>query len=402
VKLTGRVSWFGGPYDEGVSPDEGLAFIFEVEQKPYVFLPEQPPDTSGLARRLNPQTFYIACRWDYSKTSKELLRSNRKAMVYAPRTGEIALATPADWGPHEDTGRIADISSGLMDALGIQTDDVVEVYYPWTDANIGEGGDMPQVNPLVVDLSHWDPAYDYDAVANEGIVGVIYKATEGGSYTDPTYVSQQHAAKVAGLMWGAYHFADSSDVGRQVENFLNYACPDPDELFCLDWEDNGGDSMPLEDVKIWIEAVETALCRPGQCVLYGGNTIKENCNADPFLTKRRLWLCQYGNSVTLPEGWDNYWLWQFTDGVYGPAPHTIDGIGNCDINSYVGSAAQLIDEWATGSSEVVPPEPIPPETVVNIIVAVPEGVKFKVREIRYEKVLDIRRRGRRRRSDFDE
>jgi hypothetical protein len=47
--------------------------------------------------------------------------------VRAVKTGREAVATPADWGPHEDTGRVADISPGLMEQLGIQTDDEVEI-----------------------------------------------------------------------------------------------------------------------------------------------------------------------------------------------------------------------------------------------------------------------------------
>ena len=76
------------------------------------------------------------------------------------------------------------------------------------------------INPRVVDLSHWNPANDYVAVKDAGIVGVIYKATEGVSYIDNTYVQQQHAAKAAGLKWGAYHLANGRDVGGQVANFL--------------------------------------------------------------------------------------------------------------------------------------------------------------------------------------
>jgi hypothetical protein len=41
------------------------------------------------------------------------------------------LAYPADWGPHENTGRVADISPGLMQYLGIETDDEVEVIFPY-------------------------------------------------------------------------------------------------------------------------------------------------------------------------------------------------------------------------------------------------------------------------------
>jgi len=220
------------------------------------------------------------------------------------------------------------------------------------------------VNPRVVDLSHWDPAHDYEAVKRDDIVGVIFKATEGQAFTDDQYVSQQKAAKAAGLKWGAYHFADGSDVDGQVENFLRYACPDPDEVFCLDWEDNpsGSGKMSLAGVKQWISKVEEALERPGECVLYGGNTIKEALSKpDAFLNARRLWLCQYGSTPTLPPGWDKYWLWQFTDGVNGPGPHSVDGIGPCDINSYAGATDDLLDEWASGSKQ--PPQPAPPEAV---------------------------------------
>src|SRR4029077_18275672 len=115
------------------------------------------------------------------------------------------------------------------------------------------------INALVVDLSHWDPADDYDKVKADGIVACIYKATQGQSNRDDTYVEQQQAAKAAGLCWGAYHFADGSNVDGQVANFMGYACPDPDELFALDWEDNGGNKMTASQVKEWVNKVEDAL-----------------------------------------------------------------------------------------------------------------------------------------------
>lgn len=130
---SGTCSWFGGPADTGVSPSEGLAFIYDVEEAPYLFLPEQPQGTTGLARRLDSAVFYIACRWDYDVTSKLLLRdSGHMALVTAKKTGVARLAHPADWGPHEEqTGRAADLSPGLMDNLGLDTDDLVDVIYPY-------------------------------------------------------------------------------------------------------------------------------------------------------------------------------------------------------------------------------------------------------------------------------
>ena len=129
--LRGKCSWFGGPNDKGVAPDEGLAFIYEVNQAPHLFLPQQPPNTTGLARRLDSHAHFIACRWDYEITPREMLLE-QVALIRAVKTGRALICYPADWGPHVDTGRVADISQGLMEALGIQTDEEVEVIFPYS------------------------------------------------------------------------------------------------------------------------------------------------------------------------------------------------------------------------------------------------------------------------------
>lgn len=129
----GRCSYFGGPDDEGVSPSEGVAFIYDVETAPHLFLAVQPKGTTGLARRLNPYVNYLACRWDYNITPKTMLAGMDVARVTSTRTGKSSLAFPADWGPHSDTSRIADLSPALMEALGVETDDEVEVIYPWSE-----------------------------------------------------------------------------------------------------------------------------------------------------------------------------------------------------------------------------------------------------------------------------
>lgn len=126
----GKCSYFGGPTDQGVSPDEGLAFYSSVEQAPHLFLALQPDGSTGLARRLNPYVDYVACRWNYEQTPKEMLREEI-ALVRAVKTGVSIKAFPADWGPHQDTGRVADLSPSLMDALGLETDDEVEVFFPY-------------------------------------------------------------------------------------------------------------------------------------------------------------------------------------------------------------------------------------------------------------------------------
>lgn len=235
---------------------------------------------------------------------------------------------------------------------------------------------MVEINPLFVDLSHWDPAQDYAAVKRDGIVGVIYKATESTGYTDPTYVQQQQAAKAVGLKWGCYHFCTAANLSGQIDNFLRYASPDRDELFCADWEDYGDNTMSLSSVKTWIKEVEDALHRPEECVLYSGNTAKEALGdrVDQFLGARRLWLCQYGSNPVWQRSWEVPWGWQFTDGQVGPEPHEIAGIGPCDINSYDGSVEELISEWSSGRAQ--PPAEV--VTAVHVLVSAPEGVPVKV------------------------
>ena len=137
LRAKGKVSWFGGPDDDGVTPEEGLAFLYSVEDKPDLFLDEQPANTTGLARRLDPDENYIAMRWDYDVFPKDFLRGDVMALVLAPKTGLMLLAHPADWGPHTDTSRVADISPGLMDALGIETNDEVEVIFPYAGGPLG-------------------------------------------------------------------------------------------------------------------------------------------------------------------------------------------------------------------------------------------------------------------------
>lgn len=129
-RVQGRMSTFGGPSDTGVSPSEGLA-LFEPEdlQDPRfrdLFLISQPTGTSGLGRRLNPDKFYLACRWDYNVTSRSFLR-NAVALLQSVRTGRVEKARPVDWGPNVLTGRVADLSPGLAAALQLDTDDEVIV-----------------------------------------------------------------------------------------------------------------------------------------------------------------------------------------------------------------------------------------------------------------------------------
>ena len=83
--IRGKIETWGGPNDTGVTPAEGLSLVSQEDLPAFkdYFLPVQPLGTTGLARRLNPKSFYVSARWDYSRHSRSFLRTH-KVMVSNP------------------------------------------------------------------------------------------------------------------------------------------------------------------------------------------------------------------------------------------------------------------------------------------------------------------------------
>ena len=143
LTIKGKMSTFGGKDDQGVKFDEGLALFPENGEKAYQeaskslhlkgLFTEKGPSNGGAARRLNPDALYIACRWKYEdirritgKDAKEYLKMTKVRVTNTTNMKRIE-AIPVDWGPHVTTGRVADLSKGAARALGVQTDQEVEV-----------------------------------------------------------------------------------------------------------------------------------------------------------------------------------------------------------------------------------------------------------------------------------
>jgi hypothetical protein len=124
----GKISTFGGPHDTGVALDEGLALIETGDLAHWwfgrLFLPYS--NGMGLARRLNPNAFYIAMRFDYGQHPREVLRLAIFRLTN-PRNSHSLFAQAADWGPNKRTGRLCDMSPGCATALALKTDDEVVV-----------------------------------------------------------------------------------------------------------------------------------------------------------------------------------------------------------------------------------------------------------------------------------
>lgn len=205
---------------------------------------------------------------------------------------------------------------------------------------------MPTPLNAVVDISHHNGNVNFAKAKDAGIIGVIQKATQGQTNVDPTYKTNKTKALNAGLLWGAYHFATGSDGLKQADNFLRVVGDDPKTLLVLDFEPNlTGPSMSLEEARAFVTNVKERTGRfPG---FYSGHFIKQllGTNSDPVLANCWFWLAQYGKTAVVPPNWPTWTLWQYTDGVIGPEPHTVSGIGRCDRDMFNGSETQLRKLW---------------------------------------------------------
>ena len=204
---------------------------------------------------------------------------------------------------------------------------------------------------VVVDLSHHNENVDFAKMKAAGIVAVIHKATQGLTYVDRMYAARQKAASNAGLLWGAYHFGVGGDGSDQAAFFLDTIQPDDATLLVLDYEPHlTGPTMSLDQAREFVEHVAESTGRwPG---LYSGHLIKEQLGAtltpDALLSNCFLWLAQYNGPkpLNIPPTFKTWTFWQYTDGVHGPAPYRVDGVGLCDRNIFNGSLSQLKRLWS--------------------------------------------------------
>lgn len=207
------------------------------------------------------------------------------------------------------------------------------------------GFSKPALTNLIIDMHHGNPI-EPSAAKSTGVVAIIHKATEGGNFKDKKYHEQKEKAKALGLLWGAYHFSNNSDVNLQVRNYLDYAKPEDDEVICLDFEHNKGKEMTLVQAEQFISTIYQQKGR--YPMLYGGAWLREQVGKRPneLLAKCPLWYRRYASRPReLPtQIWPTYTLWQYTDGEVGGEPRSVGGLA-CDRSFFQGSVEELKKAW---------------------------------------------------------
>ncbi len=222
----------------------------------------------------------------------------------------------------------------------------------------------------VVNLSHYDVMRpDFARMNAEGIVGVLHEATYPRYVVDEKYSARQGAAARAGLLWGAYHYADATDPIRQADHFLGTVASAwrraegasrPNEvLLVLDLEKNGhypGGTMRIDQAVTFVERIrERTGVYPG--IYSGENRIRGIINSTGVSTVHKqvlarcwLWVANYHYEPRSIGPWGHWTMWQYTgDGVCdlprSAYPKSVANIRNAERNMFRGSESAVREFW---------------------------------------------------------
>lgn len=192
-----------------------------------------------------------------------------------------------------------------------------------------------------IDVSYWQTGIDWPKVRASGQRFAFIKATEGESYTDPTFEDNWRGAKSVGLLRGAYcFFHPNQDPKKQADRFIGVLreVGEQGELPCaLDLETSDGVAKDkiIANAKAWLDQLEPIIGR--KPIIYSGvsfleTNFSEAGGGPPAWTKDyAFWLGWFPSQYTvemsplMPRGWSRWVFWQYN------SKGTVDGI-NVAVN----------------------------------------------------------------------
>lgn len=164
---------------------------------------------------------------------------------------------------------------------------------------------------------------------------VFLKASEGGDFSDTTFVHNFDLARQYGFIRGAYHFYNpKTDASRQADFFIRSVQLEPGDLPpVLDIEKRGDDDDRLrKDLLVWLRKIEQYYkVKP---ILYTSYKFKTRYLNDSVFNTYPYWIAHYYvDSVEYKGQWR---FWQHTDAG------TLPGIREqVDLNVFNGTLEEL-------------------------------------------------------------
>ncbi|KAK0624519.1 glycoside hydrolase family 25 protein [Bombardia bombarda] len=183
------------------------------------------------------------------------------------------------------------------------------------------------------DISNYQPSVNFAGAYSSGARFVIIKATEGTTYTSPSFSNHYVGATNAGFIRGAYHFAHpgQTTAAAQADFFIaNGGGWSRDGITLpgmLDLENESGYAacwgLSASSMVAWIKAFSDRYqARTGRYpMLYTNPSWWSTCtgNSAAFVNTNPLVLARYASAPgTPPGGWAYQTIWQNSDSfAYG-------------------------------------------------------------------------------------
>jgi len=185
-----------------------------------------------------------------------------------------------------------------------------------------------------VDVSHYQGRVDWGAVEEAGVGFAFLKATEGASYTDPTFRRHWAALGETRILRGAYHrFKPTRDAAAQAAHFLAVVPVREGDLPpVLDVEATDGvsDARLIRSVRTWLDIVER---RTGVRPIVYTKPGFRRAHLGTALDDYPLWIAEYGVESPSHARWT---FWQHSERGRVPGIEKI-----VDLDRFNGTHADL-------------------------------------------------------------
>lgn len=178
-----------------------------------------------------------------------------------------------------------------------------------------------------IDVSSHQGNVNWPSVRAAGNRFAYVKASEGSYYTSPYYSSQYTGSAAAGLIRGAYHFANPSYSSgtTQASYFVAHGGGWKKDgktlpgVLDIEYNPYGSECYGLTASQMvsWVKAFTTKYTSltGRDAIIYSTTDWWTTCtgNSSAFASTNPLWIARYATSVgTLPHGWLYYTFWQYS------------------------------------------------------------------------------------------
>lgn len=197
---------------------------------------------------------------------------------------------------------------------------------------------MSQRNRLFADLSSNNSVFNAREYLDAGHIFVAIKATEGTSYVNPNHRGWCLHAGGVHIGIAHYHFArpDLNTLPEaEAQHFLRVAGPLAGGRDYLVVDVERAAPAGWEHDPSWCRAFDSYVQDHSRfhTILYANRSTLQISDAWLVGDKKRVWDADWSSGPDYAPPGYTCAMRQFTDGVFGPQPHGLTGVGSCDVNT---------------------------------------------------------------------